>query len=61
MKDISTTQYIFSYNAFWNEFYNQFDMAYYEIEIFLQKMVDKYLSDNSYTVDDSNTSLIEKI
>jgi hypothetical protein len=61
MKDIVTSQYIFSYNVFWNEFYNQFNMPYYEIELFLQKMVDKYLSDIAYTVDNSNASLIEKL
>lgn len=61
MKDIQTNKYIFSYNGFWNEFYDKFNMQYFEIELFLQKMVDKYLNSNSYTVDDSNTSLIEKL
>jgi hypothetical protein len=61
LKDISNTKYIFSYNKFWNEFYNQFGMSYSEIESFLQTMVDKYLSDHSYTVDNSNASLIEKL
>ena len=62
MKDILTSQYIFSYNMFWNAFYNQFYMSYSEIEIFLQKMVDKYLNDNgACKVDNSNTSLIEKL